>query len=188
MPTKISNTNTNINRININIPKQRQPKVTSKSVNNAEQQLQNLERQDMQYVSQAPTQYVNPSIFGFNTTPIQTPMQQPIDNPIIAQPEIPVAQAIPMNIEERGIKAQVFMPTKSDFEQRLSKQEGFQPIHAFEMPKLETRIIKKQGRPDINEMARNIIANRKNIVKDAGVSPSVLKPLEVKTGLRGGYN
>jgi hypothetical protein len=185
MPTKITNTNTNINRININIPKPRQAKITPKSVSNAEQQLQNLERQDMQYVSQAPTQHVNPSIFGFNTTPIQTPMQQPIDNPIIDQPEMPVAHIIPMNIEDRGIKAQVFSKP-SDFEQRLSKQEGFQPITSFQMPKLETRIIKKQGRPDINEMARNIIANR-NIVKDAGVSPSTLKPLEVtpKKGLRG---
>lgn len=159
MPTKITNTNTNINRININIPKPKQPRVTSKSVSKAEQELQNLERQDMQYVSQAPTQHVNPSIFGFNTTPIQTPMQQPIDTPIIAQPKIPVAQIVPMNIEDRGIKAQVFSKP-SDFEERLSKQEGFQPIHAFEMPKLGTRIIKKQGRPDINEMAKEIIKNR----------------------------
>jgi hypothetical protein len=28
------------------------------------------------------------------------------------------------------------------------------------MPKLETRFIKNQGRPDINEMAKEIIKNR----------------------------
>lgn len=160
MPTKISNTNTNINRININIPKQRQPRVTSKSVGKAEQELQNLERQDMQYVSQAPSQFVNPSVFGFNTTPIQRPMQEPVDNPIIEQPEIPVVHAVPIHTEERGIPHAQIFSKPSDFEQRLSKQEGFQPIHAFEMPKLETRMIKKQGRPDINEMAREIIKNR----------------------------
>ena len=130
MPTKISNTNTNINRININIPKQRQPKITPKSVKKAEQDLQNLERQDRQipYVSQAPSQFINPSIFGFNTTPINTgaiqepeqQMQEPVrpmetqtetaitENDFLASPRSPrMAVAEPVNIKE-------FMPQRGD--------------------------------------------------------------------------
>jgi len=161
MPTKITNTNTNINRININVPKPKQVKVTPKSVTNAEQELQKLETEDLQYTRPANVNVsVNPNVYGFNKTPLEETVRVPtVEEPIIDQPEIPVAQIIPMNIEDRGIRAQVFSKP-SDFEQRLSKQEGFQPIHAFEMPKLETRFIKNQGRPDINEMAKKIIKNR----------------------------
>lgn len=83
------NTNTNINRININVPRQRNAKVTPKSVGKAEQQLQTLETQDrqLQYSSQAPSQYINPSVFGFNTTPIDTgAIQQPVQEPERPQP------------------------------------------------------------------------------------------------------
>jgi hypothetical protein len=162
MPTKITNTNTNINRININVPKPKQVKVTPKSVSNAEEQLRKLETEDLQYTRPANVNVsVNPNVYGFNKTPLEETVRVPtVEEPIIDQPEIPVGQAIPMNIEDRGIQAQVFIPIKSDFEERLSKQEGFQPTNAFEMPKLEPRFIKKQGRPDINEMAKEIIKNR----------------------------
>jgi len=161
MPTKISNTNTNINRININVPKPKQVKVTPKSVSNAEEQLRKLETEDMQYTRPANVNVsVNPNVYGFNKTPLEESVRVPtVEEPIIDQPEIPVAQIVPMNIEDRGIRAQVFSKP-SDFEERLSKQEGFQPTNAFEMPKLEPRFIKNQGRPDINDMAREIIKNR----------------------------
>jgi hypothetical protein len=77
MPTKISNTNTNINKININVPRRYTPRPTKKNVAKAEQDLQSLETQDREipYVSQAPSQFINPSVFGFNTTPIQEPVR-----------------------------------------------------------------------------------------------------------------
>ena len=161
MATKISNTNTNINKININVPKPKQVKVTPKTVSNAEEQLRKLETEDLQYTRPANVNVsVNPNVYGFNKTPLEETVRVPtVEEPIIEQPEIPVAQLIPMNVEDRGIRAQVFSKP-SDFEQRLSKQEGFQPTNTFEMPKLETRYIKKQGRPDINEMAKEIIKNR----------------------------
>lgn len=77
MPTKISNTNTNINKININVPRRYTPRPTKKNVAKAEQDLQSLETQDREipFVSQAPSQFINPSVFGFNTTPIQEPVR-----------------------------------------------------------------------------------------------------------------
>lgn len=77
MPTKITNTNTNINKININVPRRYTPRPTKKNVAKAESDLQNLETQDREipYVSQAPSQFINPSVFGFNTTPIQEPVR-----------------------------------------------------------------------------------------------------------------
>lgn len=163
MPTKITNTNTNINRININVPKQRNAKVTPKSVGRAEQELQSLENQDRQYISQVPTQFVNPSVFGFNTTPIQTPIQEPVDNPIIEQKDIPVATPInvPENLTVAYSQPEYQLNLPSDFQERLSKEDGFKPTQTFELGKqLKTRFIKKQGRPDINEMAKEIIKNR----------------------------
>jgi hypothetical protein len=73
MPTKISNTNTNINKININVPRRYTPRATKKNVAKAEQELSQVENLDREipYVSQAPSQFINPSVFGFNTTPIQ---------------------------------------------------------------------------------------------------------------------
>jgi hypothetical protein len=163
MPTKISNTNTNINRININVPKQRNAKVTPKSVGTAERELQSLENQDRQYVSQAPSQFVNPSVFGFNTTPIQTPMQEPVDNLIIEQKDIPVAKSIniPQDLTVAYSQPEYNLNRHSDFEERLSKEDGFKPTQTFELDKqLKTRFIKNQTRPDINEMAKQIIKNR----------------------------
>jgi len=77
MPTKISNTNTNINKININVPRRYTPRPTKKNVAKAEQELSQVENIDREipYVSQAPSQFINPSVFGFNTTPIQEPVR-----------------------------------------------------------------------------------------------------------------
>jgi hypothetical protein len=124
------NTNTNINRININVPRQRNAKITPKSVKKAEQDLQSLETQDrqIQYSSQAPSQFINPSVFGFNTTPINTgaiqepeqQMQEPVrpmetqtetaitEDDFLASPRSPrMAVAEPVNIKE-------FMPQRGD--------------------------------------------------------------------------
>jgi hypothetical protein len=193
MPTKISNTNTNINKININVPRARNTKVTPKSVKKAEQDLQTLETQDREipYISQAPSQFINPSVFGFNTTPIQEPVQT-----ITAQTQTqqrpgrsmatstrnmetgigtdtadlsPVeAQAIPFRSAGIPVDKGSLSPLPeyrlnipSDFQSRLSRQEGFQPTTSY-APLISNRMrdIKKQGRPDINEMARNLISLR----------------------------
>jgi hypothetical protein len=77
MPTKITNTNTNINRININVPRRNNPRPTKKNVAKAEQELSQVENLDREipYISQAPSQFINPSVFGFNSTPIQQPVR-----------------------------------------------------------------------------------------------------------------
>jgi hypothetical protein len=87
MPRKNSaitntNTNTNINKININIPKPtraRQKKQTQSQVDQAELNLANLENMD--------GRFVNPSIYGFNQTPlyIPEPIQQ-VQNRVVEQP------------------------------------------------------------------------------------------------------
>ena len=201
MPTKISNTNTNINKIKINVPRARNAKVTPKSVKKAEQDLQTLETQDREipYISQAPSQFVNPSVFGFNTTPIQQPIQEPIQEPVqtrTAQTQTqqrpgrsmatstrnmetgigtdtvdlsPVeAEAIPFRSAGIPVDKGSLLPfpeyrlnIPSDFQSRLSRQEGFQPTTSY-APLVSNRMrnIQKQGRPDINEMARNIVLLR----------------------------
>jgi len=78
MSTKNINTNTNINKININIPKPsrpRQKKQTQAQVDNAELNLANLENMD--------GRFVNPSVYGFNRSPLYIPspieiQEQPI--------------------------------------------------------------------------------------------------------------
>jgi len=122
------NTNTNINKININVPRQRNAKITPKSVKKAEQDLQSLENQDrqIQYSSQVPSQFINPSVFGFNTTPIQIsepvrpqtlsrgtqtePMETQTDTALteddfIASPRLIVAE--PVDVKD-------FMPQRGD--------------------------------------------------------------------------
>lgn len=197
MPTKISNTNTNINKININVPRARNAKVTPKSVKKAEQDLQTLETEDREipYISQAPSQFVNPSVFGFNTTPIQQPIQEPIQtrtaqtqtqqrpgrsmatstrnmetgigtdtadlSPVEAQ-AIPFRSAgIPVDKGSLSPLPEYRLNIPSDFQSRLSRQEGFQPTTSY-APLVSNRMrdIQKQGRPDINEMARNLISLR----------------------------
>jgi hypothetical protein len=197
MPTKISNTNTNINKININVPRARNAKVTPKSVKKAEQDLQTLETQDREipYISQAPSQFINPSVFGFNTTPIQEPIQEPVQtrtaqtqtqqrpgrsmatstrnmetgigtdtedlSPVEAE-AIPFRSAgIPVDKGSLSPFPEYRLNIPSDFQSRLSRQEGFQPTTSY-APLVSNRMrdIQKQGRPDINEMARNLISLR----------------------------
>jgi hypothetical protein len=178
MPTKISNTNTNINRININVPRQRNAKVTPKSVKKAEQDLQNLETQDrqIQYSSQAPSQFINPSVFGFNTTPIQNPIQNQQTEELITSPRMTIAEPInrsdfmpqPIPFRSSGVSerrdvlslgySQPQYTLPSDFQNRLAEQEGFQPSSRTFKPIAvgKMRDIQKQGRPDINEMALKV--------------------------------
>jgi hypothetical protein len=110
MPTKITNTNTNINKININVPRRYTPRPTKKNVAKAESELQSLETQDREipYISQAPSQFINPSVFGFNTTPIQEPvrpqtisrgtqtepMETQTEEEFVTSPRVAVAEAI----------------------------------------------------------------------------------------------
>jgi hypothetical protein len=110
MPTKITNTNTNINRININVPRRYTPRPTKKNVAKAEQELSQVENLDREipYVSQAPSQFINPSVFGFNTTPIQEPvrpqtisrgtqtepMETQTEEEFVTSPRVAVAEAI----------------------------------------------------------------------------------------------
>ena len=231
MPRKnspITNTNTNINKININIPKTitqrkpRQPKQTQEEVNSAEEKLSNLENMD--------TQFVNPSVFGFNRTPlyIPEPIQQ-VQNRIIEQPAqigqsrvSRTTQTSPMQEEELSynqsqptspinfssaspVEAQVFSPRPvavpadksgfesmgrglqlpSDFQARLSRQEGFQPVQPmsspfgmYQNPNLASAILRRTSMtsgPDINELRNRLFA-----VKQAGVSNS--KPLLITEG------
>jgi hypothetical protein len=231
MPRKnspITNTNTNINKININIPKPttqrkpRQPKQTQEEVNSAEEKLSNLENMD--------TQFVNPSVFGFNRTPlyIPEPIQQ-VQNRIIEQPA-PIGQSrvsrttqtSPMHEEEEmytqsqptspisfssasPVQAEIFRPRPvsvptdksgfesmgkglqlpSDFQARLSRQEGFQPVQPmnspfgmYQNPNLASAILRRTSMtsgPDINELRNRLFA-----VKQAGVSSS--KPLLITEG------
>jgi hypothetical protein len=232
MPRKnspITNTNTNINKININIPKtitQRKPrqgKQTQEQVNSAEEKLSNLENMD--------SQFVNPSVFGFNRTPlyIPEPIQQ-VQNRIIEQPA-PIGQSrvsrttqtSPMQEEEEfsysqsqptspinfssasPVQAEIFRPRPvsvptdksgfesmgrglqlpSDFQARLSRQEGFQPVQPmsspfsmYQNPNLASAILRRTSMtsgPDINELRTRMFA-----VKQAGVSSS--KPLLITEG------
>jgi hypothetical protein len=195
MPTKISNTNTNINKININVPRRYTPRPTKKNVAKAEQDLQSLETQDREipYISQAPSQFINPSVFGFNTTPIQEPIQEPIREPVqtrTAQTQTqqrpgrsmatstrnmetdvsPIeAQAVPFRSSGVPVSKGNLSPlpeyrfnNPSDFPSRLAQQSGFSPYSTTFAPLRSNRMrdIQKQGRPDINEMARNIISLR----------------------------
>lgn len=194
MPTKISNTNTNINKININVPRQRNAKVTPKSVKKAEDDLQSLETQDREipYISQAPSQFINPSVFGFNTTPIQEPIREPVQtrtaqtqtqqkagrsmgtstrnmetdtldiSPVEAQAVPFRSSGIPVDKGSLSPLPEYKLNIPSDFSSRLSRQEGFQPSSSTFAPLTSYRMrdIQKQGRPDINQMARNIISLR----------------------------
>jgi len=212
MPTKNINTNTNINKININIPKTRtvyrkprQTKQTQEEVNSAEEKLSNLENMD--------TQFVNPSVFGFNRTPLYIP--EPIlqvQNRIMEQPSKTTRGT--QTEEEKGeqptspisfsslspVEAEVYSPRPvmspenksgfesmgrglslpSDFEARLSTQEGFQPIQPlsspfsmYQNPNLSSaisRVTSMNNPPNINELRTRLFG-----VKPAGVSSS--KPL-----------
>lgn len=241
MPTKITNTNTNINKININVPKPRQAKITPKSVKKAEQDLQNLETQDRQleYSSQAPSQFINPSVYGFNTTPITTPVQEPVRPKTVSRgtqtepmetqtdeevfspvqspetvyaepifrskdfigargttPRDPIPFRSSSTPEQRDVlslgysEPQYKLNIPSDFPDRLSRQQGFQPSSsAFQMPLYSNRMrdIKKQVRPDldINQMARNVKdayrGEEEKIVPytKSGGTPFEEQPLEV---------
>lgn len=113
MPTKISNTNTNINKININVPRRYTPRPTKKNVSKAEQELSQVENIDREipYISQAPSQFINPSVFGFNTTPIQEPVRpQTISRgtqteEMATSPRVPVAEVV---------DSSEFMPQRGD--------------------------------------------------------------------------
>ena len=73
MPTK--NVNTNVNRIEINIPKQVIRRQKKKSISQAEEELQNLESADYNYSRNLPSvsYTINPNVYGFNTEPISIP-------------------------------------------------------------------------------------------------------------------
>lgn len=196
MPTKISNTNTNINKININVPRRYTPRPTKKNVAKAEQDLQSLETQDREipYISQAPSQFINPSVFGFNTTPIQEPIREPVQtrtaqtqtqqrpgrsmatstrglemetdtsdlSPIEAQAVPFRSSGVPVSKGNLSPLPEYRFNNPSDFPSRLAQQSGFSPYSTTFAPLRSNRMrdIQKQGRPDINEMARNIISLR----------------------------
>jgi hypothetical protein len=206
MPTKNINTNTNINKININIPKPtrpRQKKQSQEQVDNAEQNLSNLENMD--------GRFVNPSIYGFNRTPLYIPspieqMQQPVPkdltNPMTLEQEEeqlrePASQVdSPVNFSSASpVQAEVYSPRPvmgpvnktgfqsmgtglklpSDFEARLSTQEGFQPVQPmsspfsmYQNPNLANAILRRTSMetgPNINELRTRMFG-----VKSAGVT------------------
>jgi len=228
MPRKnsgITNTNTNINKININIPKTisqrkpRQTKQTQEQVDNAEQNLSNLENMD--------GRFVNPSIYGFNRTPlyIPEPIQQ-VQNRVVEQPskvskgtmtleeqeeelrsETPQSQGTsPISFSSVSpVQAEIYRPRPvsvptdksgfesmgralslpSDFQARLSRQEGFQPIQSmsspfsmYQNPNLSSaisRVTSMNNPPNINELRTRMFA-----VKPAGVSNTA--PLQITQG------
>jgi hypothetical protein len=218
----ITNTNTNINKININIPKPtkpRQSKQTQKEVDTAEENLSNLENMD--------GRFVNPSIYGFNRTPlyIPEPIQQ-VQNRVVEQPskisrgtmtleeqeeelrsETPQSQGTsPISFSSVSpVQAQVYSPRPvsvptdknafqdmgkglslpSDFQARLSRQEGFQPVQSmsspfsmYQNPNLSSaisRVTSMNNPPNINELRTRMFG-----VKPAGVSNTA--PLQITQG------
>ena len=231
MPTKNINTNTNINKININIPKPTRPrqptqkKQSQSQVDHAEENLSNLENMD--------TRFVNPSVYGFNRTPLYIP--EPLQN-TIQQPRKTSKGTSPMTLEEEEeelrepesmatspisfssaspVQAQVFSPRAvlapvdksgfesmgkglqlpSDFQARLSRQEGFQPIEPsnspfrmYQNPNLANAILRRTSMtsgPDINELRNRMFA-----VKPTGVSNTTpiqsAPPTEIVEKKKGG--
>jgi len=230
MPRKnsgITNTNTNINKININIPKTRtvyrkprQTKQTQEQVDNAEEKLSNLENMD--------GRFVNPSVFGFNRTPlyIPEPIQQ-VQNRVVEQPSKVSRGTMtsPMNLEEQQeeihtqsqptspisfssvspVQAEIYRPRPvsvptdknafqdmgrglslpSDFQARLSRQEGFQPVQPmsspfsmYQNPNLSSaisRVTSMNNPPNINELRTRMFG-----VKPAGTSNTT--PLQITQG------
>jgi hypothetical protein len=218
----ITNTNTNINKININIPKPtkpRQPKQTQKEVDTAEENLSNLENMD--------GRFVNPSVFGFNRTPlyIPEPIQQ-VQNRIMEQPskvskgtmtleeqeeelrsETPQSQGTsPISFSSVSpVQAEIYRPRPvsvptdknafqdmgralslpSDFQARLSRQEGFQPVQPmsspfsmYQNPNLSSaisRVTSMSNPPNINELRTRMFG-----VKPAGTSNTT--PLQITQG------
>lgn len=112
MTTKNINTNTNINKININIPKPRQPK--PKSINQAEQELKDLESKDYQY-SRTPSLNlsVNPNVYGFNTTPIGA-QNRVFERPSTPTISIEEQQAKQADQQERTRQAQEEIQTQEE--------------------------------------------------------------------------
>jgi len=221
-----TNTNTNINKININIPKtrtvyrkSRQTKQTQEQVDNAEQNLSNLENMD--------GRFVNPSIYGFNRTPlyIPEPIQQ-VQNRVVEQPS-KISRGT-MTLEEQEeelrsptpqsqgtspisfssvspVQAEIYRPRPvsvptdksafqdmgrglslpSDFQARLSRQEGFQPVQPmsspfsmYQNPNLSSaisRVTSMNNPPNINELRTRMFG-----VKPAGVSNTT--PLQITQG------
>jgi hypothetical protein len=226
MPTKNINTNTNINKININIPKTRtvyrkprQTKQTQEQVNSAEEKLSNLENMD--------SQFVNPSVFGFNRTPlyIPEPIQQ-VQNRIMEQPTKTTrgTQTSPMTVEEEKgkqptspisfssaspVQAEVFSPRPvmgpvnktgfqsmgtglklpSDFEARLSTQEGFQPVQPmsspfsmYQNPNLANAILRRTSMetgPNINELRTRIFGVKPTGVTNTTPISQPASPMEI---------
>ena len=147
MPTKISNTNTNINKININVPRRYTPRPTKKNVAKAEQELSQVENLDREipYVSQAPSQFINPSVFGFNTTPIQEPVRpQTISRgtqteEMATSPRVAVAEAVDTSdfMPQRGDTPRSPIPFRSSQapERRDALTLGYsQPEYKLNMP------------------------------------------------------
>jgi hypothetical protein len=223
-----TNTNTNINKINISIPKTRtvsrkpkQTKQTQEEINSAEEKLSNLENMD--------GQFVNPSVFGFNRTPlyIPEPIQNSIQNRVVEQPSKVSRGTMtsPMNLEEQQeeihtqsqptspisfssvspVQAEIYRPRPvsvptdksafqdmgrglslpSDFQARLSRQEGFQPVQPmsspfsmYQNPNLSSamsRVTSMNNPPNINELRTRMFG-----VKPAGVSNTT--PLQITQG------
>jgi len=232
MPRKnsgITNTNTNINKININIPKtrtvyrkSRQTKQTQEQVDNAEEKLSNLENMD--------GRFVNPSIYGFNRTPlyIPEPIQQ-VQNRVVEQPSKVSRGTMTLEEQEEELRSEtsqsqgtspisfssvspvqaeiyrprpVSVPTDksafqdmgrglslpSDFEARLSRQEGFQPVQPmtspfsmYQNPNLSSaisRVTSMNNPPDINKLRD--LRTRMFAVKPAGASSTA--PLQITQG------
>ena len=221
-----TNTNTNINKININIPKTRtvyrkprQTKQTQEQVDNAEEKLSNLENMD--------GRFVNPSIYGFNRTPlyIPEPIQQ-VQNRVVEQPSRISRGTMTLEEQEKELRsptpqsqgtspisfssvspvqAEIYRPRPvnvpvdksgfesmgrglqlpSDFQARLSRQEGFQPVQSmsspfsmYQNPNLSSaisRVTSMSNPPNINELRTRMFG-----VKPAGVSNTA--PLQITQG------
>ena len=137
---------------------------------------------------------------NMSTEPMETQTDTSItEDDFIASPRSPrmaVAEAVPFRstsvpvnkgtLALRYSEPQYSLNLPSDFQDRLSRQEGFQPQTTF-APFYSNRMrdIQKQGRPDldINIMARNVreaYRGEEQIVpfaKQAGTSPSYQQPI-----------
>ena len=118
MPTKNINTNTNINKININIPKPRQPrqvKPKTKTIEEAEKELKDLENKDAQYTQSPNIQLsINPNVYGFNRTPLENRV---IDTSINPNPTL--------SIEEQQARQAQEQENQRQAREQLQREEEF---------------------------------------------------------------
>jgi len=175
MPTKNSNINVNQNKIIVNIPKPTKPRQKKMSIAQAEEELNNLEKEDLAYskvyyTQQPQTSFpiTNPSIFGFHNVPTQnvpTQEEKQQEEPQTqeekqTETETQRLERVYGTIKSNPLEARrVYFPNikEGDFASRLRQAQeqtiygtskGQSPIEREEIPvaSLEAKRLKKPNR------------------------------------------